>query len=76
MRETLTALDVLADVGGFAEVLAFGSSIILQFFNYQFMNSLLATKLYKEANQEDPNKPRDLAMPRTGYAHEFFLDNF
>jgi len=75
MRETLTALDVLADVGGFAEVLAFGSSLILQFFNYQFMNSLLATKLYKEANQDDPSNPRNLDLPRTGYSHEFFIDN-
>ena len=29
VRETQTTLDVLADVGGFAEVLAFGSSMIL-----------------------------------------------
>ena len=35
MRETLTVMDILSDIGGFAEVLIFTSSMVLSVFNYQ-----------------------------------------
>ena len=77
MREVLTAMDVLADIGGFAEVLIFTSSLILSIFNYQYLNSLLASKLYAEYNPEDPNNPIQLQLPKhVGYFVDFFIDLF
>lgn len=57
MRETLTAMDILADIGGFAEVLIFTGSLFLSVLNHQYLNSLLVKKLYKEANSDDPDNP-------------------
>lgn len=37
MRETDTILDVLADVGGFAEVLGFTCALILEVFNHRYL---------------------------------------
>ena len=40
------------------------------------MNSLLASKLYKEANLDEAESPHQLNMPRTGYFHEYFVNIF
>ena len=76
MRDTLNAFDVLADIGGFAEVLLFFGSGVLSLFNYQYMNSLLVSRLYKEDNKEEPSNPKRLKLPRIGFCFEFFIDTF
>ena len=49
VRETLTLLDVLADIGGFAEVLVFTCALILEVFNHKYLEHVLASKLFNEA---------------------------
>lgn len=74
MRETLTVMDILADIGGFAEVLIFTSSMVLSVFNYQYLNSLIASKLYEEHNNNDPENHVKIELPSSGYFCAFFID--
>lgn len=51
-RSVVTILDVLSDIGGFAEVIAFTGGIFLSVLNYQNFNSYLASKLFKQASDD------------------------
>ena len=52
MRETVTVMDVLADVGGMAEVLAFGTGILINLINYKYLDSVLLSKLFHTVDKE------------------------
>ena len=46
-RDGYTSLDILSDIGGLQGILNAGFSVILILFNYKYLDSYLATKLYK-----------------------------
>ena len=52
VRETVTVMDVLADVGGMAEVLAFGTGILINLINYKYLDSVLLSKLFHTVDKE------------------------
>ena len=47
VREGLTIFDVLADIGGFNEVLGGTSALIVLFFDYKYLESILVSKLFR-----------------------------
>ena len=46
-RDGYTFLDILSDIGGLQGILSAVVSVILIIFNYKYLDSYLATKLYK-----------------------------
>ena len=53
VRDGYTVLDLLSDIGGLQGILNAGFSVILIFFNYKYLDSYLATKLYKTAAENN-----------------------
>ena len=89
MRETDTILDVLADVGGFAEVLGFTCALILEVFNHRYLEQVLASKLFNEASPSEDKKllgskkrthgdleVRELYVPKKWACCRFLIDCF
>lgn len=75
-RETVTLTDVMSDLGGLIEVLFVVAAFIVEILNYQHLETILATKLYREDNPADPSDPLPLTPPKSGYISEFFYDFF
>ena len=77
-RNVVTILDVLSDIGGFAEVIAFSGGVVLSFLNYQNFNSYLAQKLFKMENRnKGPQKNENSRLMRTRVGNSIlcFRDN-
>ena len=51
-RETVTVMDVIADIGGFAVVLAVAASVLLHFLDQNHVSDMLATELFRVAALE------------------------
>ena len=69
-REIVTILDVLSDIGGFAEVIAFTGGIFLSVLNYKDFNNYLASKLFK---MEGPDKTEPIKFKRTRVGNSFLF---
>ena len=77
-RNNYAILDMLSDVGGLVEVLAFGFGYILYALNYRNIENFLASHLYKA---DDPKKsqPKDsptLIFTKFGNIRDYFLSCF
>ena len=51
-REGYTILDLLSDVGGLSGIGIWMLDILVKILNYDYMNSYMASKLYKLKNQQ------------------------
>ena len=77
-RDNYAILDMLSDVGGLVEVLAFGIGFILYPLNYRNIENFLASHLYK-ANDPIESLPKDsptLIPTKFGNARDCFLSCF
>ena len=77
MRETVTVMDVLSDIGGFAEVLAFTCGFFINILNHKYLDSVLVSKLFRVKDPRGINKHgKAIKARRSGYCLEVIINFF
>ena len=67
-RDNYGILDMLSDVGGLTKVLAFGFNYLLYLLNYRYIDSFLASILFRTNDNEE------LKPSKYGNIKEWFLN--
>ena len=75
-RTSYTLFDILSDVGGIQGILISGISVLLNIWNYNYLDSYLVSQLFKIApnpNDLESETPVDITSSKNCSIKEFFI---